>query len=177
VPSRLATHSSRPVLAPSSRRASDQDLVLPSVEREPGVVSEVPLGERHRGDAVNYHDIQTPKRQCFPLSIHSPQEQHFEQSAKRMRPAHDEPYAQFRPRVQPTYEPGNLTSSPSGQRELYARPNGQVYTPAPAKASPRAHVPEYDRLYGTRVLAPIEHSAARGDSAHFVFNSSRHRLH
>ncbi|KAF2682150.1 hypothetical protein K458DRAFT_72811 [Lentithecium fluviatile CBS 122367] len=180
VPSRLTSQPSRPVLAPSSRRASDQDVVLPSVERDPGVPPEATPHERRRGDSVSYVDAQTPKRKSFPSSIYSLQERYPEQAAKRSRPVYDDSYTQALPRAHD--EPTNLTSSPmrpanGGQRDYYAGPSNQAYVLAPARDSPRGHIPEYDRPSGIRVLAPIEYSASRKEPSRYPAESGRYRLH
>jgi hypothetical protein len=182
VPARLTSHSSRPVLAPSSRRASDQDLVLPSVEREPGAPSETPLDRHRRGESLNYPDVQTPKRKSYPSSVYSPQEPYVEQVAKRLRPVFDEPYAQSRPRMSHPYQPTNLPSSPmrpanGGQREVYAASSSQPYTLASARDPPRAHVHEYGRPYSGRAIAPAEYSANRVDAARYPVEDGRYRLH
>ena len=182
MPLRLTSHSSRPVLAPSSRRASDQDLVLPSVEREPGAPSETPLDRHRRGGSISYIDTQAPKRKSFPSSVYSPQEPYLEQAVKRLRPVYDEPYAQTRPRMAYPSQPTNLASSPmrpanGGQRELYAAPSNQVYASASARELPRAHVHEYDRPYDGRAFAPAEYSANRVEKARYPIEDSRYRLH
>jgi hypothetical protein len=175
VSSRLLSHPSRPVQAPSSRRASDQDLILPSVEREPGVSSAAPLEGRRQSDSIGYHDVQTPKRKSFPSSVYSSQGQYIDQAAKRTGPVYDEAYAQSQPRVQPPYGHTNLTSSPLRHRESYAGTSRQAYVHESAWNSPRAHVSEYDRSYSGRALAPVEYSAAR-NSAHMPPDGSRYRL-
>ena len=168
--------------APGSRRASDQDLVLPSVERESGQSSDMPLDRHRRGESVSYVDVHTPKRKSFPSFAYSPQEPYLEQAAKRPRPVYDDPYAQSRPRVPPLYPPTNLISSPlrptnGVTREIYGAPSSQGYVLASADNSPRARVHEFDRSYGGRAIAPVHNSPNRLDSARHPTEDGRYRLH
>lgn len=164
----ILSHSSRPRLTPSSRRASDQDVVLPSIEREP--------------------EIQTAKRKSFPAPMN---EDHYEQGAKRTRAAHGEqpPYEAIdltSPR-RPVYDDGQgayeaarprLVSQPinreyvvvpsrrlpvhdasSGYREVHVREPSRVYDPA--------HEGLYDRRgvqpgYGARSVCNPTMDAQRG---------------
>lgn len=159
---------SRPGLTPSSRRASDQDIVLPSVERE----SQPPAR----------------KRKSLPYSAyenHPPTayEDYTEHGAKRLRPGQD---AQHR------YDDLHMISNPAQSaynsgNDVYevarprAAPADHIYNTMPPRLSPlrdarslfhdgvvphspRACVPGHDRtsLHDRRVLPVMERDAMSG---------------
>ena len=135
---------SRPELTPSSRRASDQDVVLPSVEREA--------------------EPTVHKRKSFPHPMyeHRPDavaEDYSERTIERMRPAHE----------QSRRETFDLTSSQSrpvysNGREVYevarpyAAPPAYTYAPIPPRRSPvrntRGAYREVDFPQSSRAYAP-----------------------
>lgn len=136
----------RPRLTPSSRRASDQDVILPSVEREP--------------DSL----IQKRKSLPHPMYEEYPDartEELSERTAKRRRPVY-ETYSQ-REVDDLTYSPSRpVYSSGRGVYEV-ARPRAvpdhvpvsarqafmhdpRVYREAVGPQSPRAYVSENDRV-------------------------------
>lgn len=88
--------TSRPTLAPS-RRTSEQDIVLPSVEREADGVSsprrapDAPPQFRHdrNSGSISYAEVQSPKRKDFPVSMYHAEEGNHPQAAKRLKPIYD----------------------------------------------------------------------------------------
>lgn len=159
---------SRPRLTPSSRRASDQDVALPSVEREP----EPPAQKRKSLPYSAYEDYSPTTYEEYPGH-----------TAKRLRPAQD---------VQPRHAGSHLISNQAqpvykSGRDVYevARPHAipadHAYNPMPprysplrdsrgayrevvAPHSPRAYVPGCDStpLHDRRVLPAMERGAMSG---------------
>jgi hypothetical protein len=168
----LPPQRSRPRLTPSSRRASDQDVAVPSVEREP----EAPAQKR-KSLPYSAHDYSTTAYEDYPGH-----------AAKRPRPAQD---------VQARHEVTHLTSnqphpvynSGRGAYEVVrprAAPSDHAYNPMPARhspsrerrglyrevivpQSPRAYVPGYDTtpLHDRRVLPAMEHVALSGPATRY----------
>ncbi|KAL5387128.1 hypothetical protein DPSP01_003738 [Paraphaeosphaeria sporulosa] len=114
---------SRPRLTPSSRRASDQDVVLPSVEREP----EPPAQKRKSLPYSAYEDYS-------PAAY----EDYAGHTAKRPRPAQN---------VQPRHEGSHMISNQvqaayDNGRDVYemarprAAPADHAYNPMPPRHSP-----------------------------------------
>ncbi|KAJ4301526.1 hypothetical protein N0V90_003619 [Kalmusia sp. IMI 367209] len=164
-------HHSRPRLTPGSRRASDQDLVLPSVEREP----EPPVQKRK--------SIPTPVYEDYPPAVY---EDYAEHATKRMRPTYD---------TLPRYEVVDLTSSSvrpvnSNGQDIYevarprAKPIDYEYIPVlprepPSRetsgayrevivhASPRAYAPEYDRAYDRRAVPTRDRAILNGPDTRY----------
>lgn len=89
-------HSRPPPPPPLSRRTSDQDLVIPSVERETVDLTssqrvtdgqrQFPVSSSHESGQVH---VQPAKRKSFPSGPHSRAE-YTEQSAKRSKPVNHE---------------------------------------------------------------------------------------
>lgn len=167
------THASRSLPAPS-RRPSEQDIALPSIEREPNDVptplrikdtSYLSQQDRHHAP-LSYANVQSPQRG---------QDRVFEPAAKRMRiHADDESFEPAKPlqahiprlqenrpmdlytrrRAQPAPEMIDLTSSPTARSnngsyalDPYNRVEARgAYQGAPMRAVARAHMPEYDRV-------------------------------
>ena len=172
----LPSQRSRPRLTPSSRRASDQDVVLPSVERE----SEAPSQKRK--------SFPYPAREEYPATAYDAYKNHPGHATKRPRPARV---------VQPHHEVSNLVSNQarpvySSGRDVYevarprAGPADHAYDPLPPRHSPmrdtrgaygevvvshspRAYAPEYDRtsLHGRRVLPSMDRLAMSGPTARY----------
>ncbi|KAF2451577.1 hypothetical protein P171DRAFT_8601 [Karstenula rhodostoma CBS 690.94] len=103
---------SRPTLTPSSRRPSDQDVVLPSVERE----FEVPVQKRKSLPYSAYEDFSPTAYEDYPGH-----------TAKRLRPARD---------VQPRVEVSHLTSN---QTQPVYNSGRDVYEVARPRAAPADH--------------------------------------
>jgi hypothetical protein len=168
----LPPQRSRPRLTTSSRRASDQDVVLPSVEREP----EAP-GQKRKSIPYSAHE--------FPTTAHEDYPGH---TAKRLRPAQD---------VQPRHEIPHLSSNQphpvyNSGRDVYevvrphAAPSDYAYSPVPARhsplrdrrgayrevivpQSPHPYVSGYDRapLHDRRILPAMERVAMSGPATRY----------
>lgn len=166
----------RPKLTSSSRRASDQDVVLPSVEREP--------------------DASVQKRKSFPHPVYDdyPIAAFEEHSAKRMRPAHDMhprrevtdlTYSQPRPAYshgRDVYEvarpraPAEFAYIPMSHRQSPPRDTRGAYREVVMPPSPRAYMPEIDRAhiaYDRRAVPAVDRLAMHGPITHEIQGSPR----
>lgn len=164
---------SRPRLTPSSRRASDQDVVLPSVERE----SQPPAQKRKSLPYSAYED--------HPPAAY---EDHTGHAAKRLRPGHNAQHRYDAPpmisnQAQSAYNSGHDVYEVARPR---AAPAEQIYnTMAPRRSplrdprsayhevvvphSPRAYGPVHDRtpLHDRRVLPGMERDAMSGSAMRY----------
>ncbi|KAL5422706.1 hypothetical protein PMIN07_012424 [Paraphaeosphaeria minitans] len=164
---------SRPRLTPSSRRTSDQDMVLPSVEREP----EPPAQKRKSLPYSAYEDYPPTAYEDYPGH-----------TSKRLRPAQDvQPRHQgshmISNQAQPAYNSGNDVYEVARPR---AAPADHAYYPMPPRRSPlhdprgayrevvvphspRAYVPGCDGtpLHDRRVLPGNERGAMSGPATRY----------
>ena len=164
----------RPRLTPSSRRASDQDVVLPSVEREP--------------------QASVQKRKSFPHRVYDdyPVAAFEEHSDKRMRPAHDMhprrevvdlTYSQPRPayshgrdmyEVARPHAPAEYAYVPIPLPQSPRRDTRGAYREAVIPQSPRAYMPEIDRTrmaYDRRAVPAVDRVAMTGPMTHAIRGS------
>jgi hypothetical protein len=143
-----------------NRRPSDQDVVLPSVERETvdltssprRVVAPQRQKENHNAHYRSYDQVQSPKRKAFP-SYADDIGSHAGEHTKRLRPVYrEEAQARShasayhpnqatnsgsRPRVPPPQQVIDLTATP--HRHPTSGGNG-YYAPAHSLAEPSGHV-------------------------------------
>lgn len=168
----LPPQRSRPRLTPSSRRASDQDIVLPSVERDP------------QAHAQKRKSFPYPTYEDYPVDVYEDFPGH---AAKRLRPAHvaqshdvsnlvsgqpspvynsgREVYEVARPRA----EPADHAYHPVASRYSPKRDSRGAYQEMVVPHSPRAYVPGYDRsaLHGRRVVPAMDRVALSGPTARY----------